>query len=491
LTVPLTYLSTTAPGTPRATNAKDGCSMAHDLLLVEPQSVPPLHEEFRPAVLGNRAFLAAVQASGKAVPLRIALERGDGSVSTFETQAFASDADLAEANLFYAERLVKFLLWQRGGWKVTIGGPPEIAKHIRRVYSPSGERAFDYDFMGMTVYENPFTVVDTDAESVPASSETSAPLGRHLEGCRVGFDLGASDRKTSAVIDGKDVFTEEVVWDPKSATDWHYQYEGIKHSIQRAIEHMPRVDAIGGSAAGVYINNRAMIASLFRGIPKADFEAHVKPIFEDLGKEFGVPMDVVNDGEVTALAGSMSLNANAVLGVAMGSSLAAGYVTPEGNITGWLNELAFAPIDFHPNAPEDEWSGDIGCGVQYFSQQGVMRLAAAAGLEFEAGRSVPERLEDVQAWMKAGRQGIAPIYESIGTCLGYTVAHYADFYDIEKMLILGRVTTGVGGDIILEKAQGIISDEFPELADRIEMMLPNEKLRRVGQAIAAASLPAV
>lgn len=465
--------------------------MRESLLLVPPPTQPPLHEEFRPAVLGNRAFLKAVDDSGVGVPLRVALERGDGSISTYETRVLPSRHELAEVNLGYAERLVKFLLWQRGGWKVTLGGPPEIAAHIRKVYSPEGTRAFDHQFMGMTVYEKPFTVVGTDAESVPESSEASAPLGRHLEGCRIGFDLGASDRKTSAVIDGADVFTEEVPWDPKSATDWHYQYEGIKHSLQRAAEHLPRIDAIGGSSAGVYINNRVMVASLFRGIPKDDFETHVKPLFENLGREFGVPFDVVNDGEVTALAGSMSLNANGVLGVAMGSSLAAGYVTPEGNITGWLNELAFAPVDFHPNAPEDEWSGDRGCGVQYFSQQGVMRLAEAAGIEFAPERSVPERLEDVQAMMKAGDPRVPAIYESIGICLGYTIAHYADFYDIEKMLILGRVTTGAGGDIILERAQDVVNREFPEVGEKLEMMLPNEKLRRVGQAIAAASLPAL
>jgi predicted NBD/HSP70 family sugar kinase len=372
-----------------------------------------------------------------------------------------------------------------------VGGPAQIGEHIRKVYSPQGERAFDYEFMGETVYEKPFTVEITDAESVPGTSETTAPLGRHLDGCRVGFDLGASDRKTSAVVEGEDVFTEEVKWDPKTAKDWQYHYEGIKHSIQRAVDHLPRVDAIGGSAAGVYINNRAMVASLFRGVPKDDFNAHIKPLFENLGKEFGVPLVVVNDGEVTALAGSMSLEANAVLGVAMGSSEAAGYVTPDGNITGWLNELAFAPVDFNPNAPQDEWSGDIGCGVNYFCQTGVMRLAAAAGLEFETEKSVPERLEDVQAWMKEGKPGVAEIYESIGIQFGYTIAHYADFYEIEKMLILGRVTTGSGGDLILEKAQDVLAREFPELSTQIECMLPNEKLRRVGQAIAAASLPVI
>ena len=463
--------------------------MRHDLLLVTPPSV--LHwTRILTRRPGNRAFLRAVEESGRACRCASLL-----SVATAPSRPsiprLRARCPLAAANLTYAERLVKFLLWQRGGWKVIVGGPAQIGEHIRKVYSPQGERAFDYEFMGETVYEKPFTVEITDAESVPGTSETTAPLGRHLDGCRVGFDLGASDRKTSAVVEGEDVFTEEVKWDPKTAKDWQYHYEGIKHSIQRAVDHLPRVDAIGGSAAGVYINNRAMVASLFRGVPKDDFNAHIKPLFENLGKEFGVPLVVVNDGEVTALAGSMSLEANAVLGVAMGSSEAAGYVTPDGNITGWLNELAFAPVDFNPNAPQDEWSGDIGCGVNYFCQTGVMRLAAAAGLEFETEKSVPERLEDVQAWMKEGKPGVAEIYESIGIQFGYTIAHYADFYEIEKMLILGRVTTGSGGDLILEKAQDVLAREFPELSTQIECMLPNEKLRRVGQAIAAASLPVI
>ena len=82
-----------------------------------------------------------------------------------------------------------------------------------------------------------------------------------------------------------------------------------------------------------------------------------------------MPFEVVNDGEVTALAGSMSLGENAMLGIALGTSTAAGYVTPDGNITSWLNELAFVPVDYNPAAPTDEWSGDYGVGAQYFSQQ--------------------------------------------------------------------------------------------------------------------------
>jgi len=254
---------------------------------------------------------------------------------------------------------------------------------------------------------------------------------------------------------------------------------------------MPRVDAIGGSAAGVWINDRVLVASLFRGIPRDIFDREVKDLFVNIGKEWGVPLTIVNDGEVTALAGSMELNANAVLGIAMGTSEAAGYVTPEGNITGWLNELAFAPIDYAPTAPADEWSGDVGCGVQYFNQTGVVRAAEAAGIEFQPGLGLPEKLVVVQDLMKAGDERVVPVYETVGAWFGYALAHYADFYEIEHCLILGRATTGEGGAIIQEQAQRVLEGEFPDLAAKVQLHLPDESSRRVGQSVAAASLPEI
>lgn len=454
-----------------------------------PAVVPPLEPGFRPAALANRSLRVMAERAGP-VPLRLALERSDGSVSLYETIILPPNHEAASLNLPYVERIVKFLLWQRGGCTLHVGGPPEIADHLRGVYAPDGARAFDYDFMS-SVYERPFTVVSTSADRVPEARESSSPLGRHLDGCRVGFDLGASDRKSSAVIDGKPVFTIEVPWDPRSQSDPAYHYEGIMHSIKVAAEHMPRLDAVGGSAAGVYIANRVRVASLFRGVPRDVFDRRVAGMFIEIGRELGVPLEVVNDGEVTALAGSMSLEDNPVLGIAMGSSEAAGYVTSDGNITGWLNELAFAPVDYRDGAPADEWSGDIGCGVQYFSQQGAIRIAEAAGMRFDDGLGLPEKLEALQSRMRDGDATARGVYESIGACLGYAVAHYADFYDLKHVLVLGRVTTGVGGDIIVETAQRALHSDFPQLAAQVDLALPDEKARRVGQSIAAASLPAI
>ena len=248
------------------------------------------------------------------------------------------------------------------------------------------------------------------------------------------------------------------------------------------------VDAIGGSAAGVYISNRVRAASLFRGITDPEvFDRRVKNLFVDLGKEWEVPFEVLNDGDVTALAASMSLGRNSVLGIAMGTSVAAGYVDPKGNLTNWLSELAFVPVDYRVDGPADEWSGDLGCGVQYFSQQGVGRLLPLAGIHLPASMRLPEQLEELQKLMKAGDARALRVYEAIGIAFGYALAHFASFYDYRCLLIMGRVTSGTGGDVIIDRARAVLRDEFPTL--HIDLVVPDEKDKRHGQAVAAASLP--
>jgi predicted NBD/HSP70 family sugar kinase len=457
--------------------------------LIQPNSVPPLDPAFRPAVLANRAFEAIInQAGGE--PLIFALEQTDGAISRFETRALPADHPQAAANLPYAERILKFLLWQRGGWRVFVGGAPDIARHLQTVYALTGPRAFDAQFMGDKIYRRPFTVTACRAEDAPPANETATPLGRHLDGCRIGFDLGASDLKVSAVIDGQAIFSDEIVWEPRKQADPAYHYRHIMDALRLARSKLPALHAIGGSSAGVYVNNQAMVASLFRGIPEERFD-EVRTMFLRIRAEMGVPLEIINDGEVTALAGSMSLEDNAVLGLAMGSSEAAGYVTPEGAITGWLNELAFAPVDYSPHAPVEEWSGDKGVGALYFSQQAVFRLAPQAGITLPADVTDAARLKFVQEKLEAGHTGAVHIWQTIGVYLGYTLAHYASFYNLKHVLILGRVTSGLGGSLILDGANAILQTEFPNLAAAINLQLPDEKSRRVGQSIAAASLPAL
>ncbi|MBQ3049500.1 MAG: ROK family protein, partial [Oscillospiraceae bacterium] len=341
--------------------------------------------------------------------------------------------------------------------------------------------------------EKPFEVLWLEQGEIPAQKNCSMKVGGNLDGCRIGFDAGGSDRKVSAVVNGETVYSEEVVWFPKLNSDPNYHYEGILSAMKTAASHMPRVDAIGVSSAGVYIDNKIMVASLFIKVGDEDFEKKVKNMYIDVAREIGenIPIEVANDGDVTALAGAMSLNENGVLGIAMGTSEAAGYVDMDGNITGWLNELAFAPVDFNEGAMVDEWSGDYGCGVKYFSQDAVIKLAPAAGIELEESLSPAEKLKVVQGLMAEGDERAAAIYDTIGTYFGYTIAYYCEFYDIKQVLIMGRVTSGKGGEILLERAKEVLATEFPELAKKVTLNIPDEKARRVGQSVAAASLPEI
>jgi predicted NBD/HSP70 family sugar kinase len=455
---------------------------------VNPHPVPansaPLDPGFQPAVLFNRHYAAAARRSGRAVPLMIGLERERRLVSRFETMVLPEGDP---ATLFYAERLVKFLLWSRGGWKLWIGGPKPIGEFIRKTYSPRGQRKFDCDLMAKA-YGKKFQVVTTTAEEVPAGRELQAAAGGHLQGCRIGFDLGASDYKTAAVVNGKVIFTEEMPWDPKTHADPEYHYHHLSAALHRAAAHLPRVDAIGGSSAGVIVDNEIRVASLLRAVPPKDF-SRASGIFKRIQKEWNRPLLVMNDGDVTALAGALSLRKKGMLGIALGSSEAAGFLDLQGRIPGWLNELAFAPVDYNPAAGADEWSGDRGVGVLYFSQQAVNKLLPAAKISLPAKMGLPERLKEVQVLMAKGDARAANIYETIGVYLGYGLAHYADFYDFRDALILGRVTSGRGGDLVLAKAREVLRAEFPGLAKTIALHVPDEKSRRVGQAVAAASLP--
>lgn len=462
--------------------------MATKIRPIKATILPPLDEQFQPAALANQAFKQAVSGVGES--LVIGLEREAGRLSRYETLVFPEDHPQAPANLPIAERIFKFLLWQRGGYRIYVGGPHTIGAYLADLYSASGARQFDHHFMGEQVYDQPFEVIPCSSSEVPPASETGTALGRHLDGCRIGFDLGASDRKVSAVVDGRVVHSEEVIWEPRKHADAAYHYREIMSALQSAAAHMPRVDAIGGSSAGIYIDNRPMVASIFRAVPPENYD-EVRNLFLRIRQEMGVPLEVINDGDVTALAGSISLNDTGILGIAMGSSEAAGYVDLAGHLKGWLNELAFAPVDYNPAAPIDEWSKDAGCGSTYFSQQCIFRLADRAGIHVPTEITDAEKLEFIQEHLERGTPGASEIWQSIGIYLGYTIPHYAEFYDFKHLLILGRCTSGQGGRLILDWANRVLEIEFPGLAQRIDIQLPDEKSRRVGQAIAAASLPEI
>ncbi|MBR5259244.1 MAG: ROK family protein [Eggerthellaceae bacterium] len=447
------------------------------------KNMPVLDDAFVPFGVWMQEYL-----KGAEQPIAIAVEREDGLISV--RKSFIRGGEFAEADFRYVERLVKFSLWSIGGFRVYICGCDDIAAKLAGVYSPEGERAFDHGFVN-DLYEKNLEVIAVSEADFPAANEAPKAIGGHTEGCRIGFDAGGSDRKVSAVIDGESVYSEEVVWFPKITEDPTYHFEEIVTAFKTAASKMPRVDAIGVSSAGDYVNNQPMVASLFIKVPRERRE-EVKSIYTRAAAEIGdVPLVVANDGDVTALAGYMSTGKGNILGIAMGTSEAVGYVNADGNVLGWINELAFAPVDLAPTAMQDEWSFDYGVGCKYFSQDCVIKLAPAAGIELDPELSPAEKLKVVQGLANEGHEGALDIFRSIGIYLAHTLVLYSAFYNIETLLILGRVTSGVGGDLIISECNRVLDEEYPELAAQVNVTLPDEMMRRVGQSVAAASLPEV
>ena len=456
--------------------------MEHLGINIDIRNIPELDPGFIPLHRFNQAFLAEAKK-----PVGIAVERANGEMAAVETFIYGTPA-MHEADCYYINRLVKTILWMKGGFRIYVRGDEGIYAYLKQAYSAGGCQAFDWDFM-TSIFEHPFEVVMTD--KLPESKDAPKAIGGHMTGCRIGFDAGGSDRKVSAVIDGEAVYSEEVVWFPKINSDPDYHYEGIVAALKSAASHLPRVDAVGVSSAGIFINNRTMSASLFLKVPKDLYDSKVKDIYiRAITDTFGpIPYCVVNDGDVTALAGAMSLKTNSVLGIAMGTSEAVGFVDARGLITGWLNELAFVPVDANPEAMEDEWSHDIGCGVKYFSQDSVIKLAPRAGIALEEGLSPAEKLKVVQKLMEADDERAAAVYRSIGVYLAHTLAYYYSLYECHHVLLLGRVMSGKGGDLIIATCRKVLEDEYPEVAGALSLALPDEYFRRVGQSAVAASLP--
>ena len=461
--------------------------------------IPKYDPDFKPAILELQKFNEEVSKSQDKTEIIICLERTNGYNYHYKTFIFKDGTGHDDENFFIIERICKILLWIVGGYKFYISGSNLIASKLKSVYQENGQRKFDYFFF-KDVYENFIDVISCSKEEIPKLNLEDISLSKGLNGSRIGFDAGGSDRKVSAVVNGEVKFSEETVWNPKTSSDPNYHIDGIMDSFYKACEHLPTVDGVGISTAGVVVDNKVMVSALFLKVPKELYEQKIKNIYVDcvknLEKKYNkkIPVIVANDGDVTALAGLLELKTNeGILGIAMGTSQAGGYINKGGKLTGWLNELAFVPIDFNKNAKKDTWSGDFGCGKYYFSQEAVIKLATNANIKFGENMTPANKLELIQSMIEKGTDNEKKIAENIftdiGIYLGYTIPFYAHFYDFKHLQILGRVVSGKGGNIIIDKAKEILENEFNELSKNIIIHIPDEKSRRVGQSVAAASLP--
>lgn len=446
------------------------------------QSIDP---QFIPMSLKNKTWNELLKNESDKIEIHLGIMDNFENFIVLHRFIFPEQSKYQFDNSLFVEKLIKSMLWIYGGIKVYLDIPIRIFKEISSLFSIKGKYAFDINFMEK-VYEMEFELIHMHVTDFPKIKSQKKIVESNLRGNIIGFDAGGSDRKVSAIKNGNVIFSDETIWHPKLNSNPQYHYDGILDSMRKASHYLETIDGIGVSSAGIYQNNEVKVASLFMSVPETEFEPMIKNIYKNIAKELNAPIEVANDGDVTALSGALTYNKYPILGIAMGTSQAAGYIDSDKAIRGWLNELAFVPLDYHPNQDIDPWSKDIGTGVNYLSQDAVIRLAKIIGIKIDEKLSPAEKLSYMQEKLQQNDLKVKTVFENIGVYLGFAIAYYLDFYDFHDVLILGRVTSKKAGEIIKEQADAILKEYFNN--EQITIHLPDEKLRRVGQSIASASL---
>jgi len=355
--------------------------------------------------------------------------------------------------------------------------------------------------------DTPFEVKIVAAKDLPKVKETLQKCGTDANGSRLAFDLGKSDIKVVAVKDNDVLYSQETEWDVTNP-DPDYHYNAIKAAMELGKAKLDKIEAIGGSATGAFsANSEATWCDIFPNVPPDVYKEKVVNIFHRLAKDLAgdVPLKVINDGEVTALAAFAKLGGKGnVMGISMGSSEGGGYANKDGELLGWINELCFLKIDLNPEAPTDPWTKGAYTGIShmYLGQRGATKLAKAGGIEAPENQLYPhpdmctirhenhaQCLKLIQAAMKdpAKEPQARKIYETVGVYLGYGLLQYIEHYRIDHVMILGRVSKGDGGDILLDTAKAVLAKERPKV--KIEFHTADDHFKAVGQCIAAAALP--
>jgi predicted NBD/HSP70 family sugar kinase len=482
---------------------------AKKYLLVKPKMLPPLDKGFRPMILGKRKYLeAAKDCTDK---LDWALVRSDG-VARYTLPVFPEKSRDVAASIYLAGVLIQEMIWQRSASSMMLCGPARVCKALEKMFAKGG--SYEFEALSMPNVcghpEKPFEVKTVEkVEDLPAAKDTPQVCGKDASGCRLAFDLGKSDIKTVAVKDNEVVYSKETEWDVTNV-DPQYHFDAILDALKKAKETLPKVDAVGGSATGtISEQNEATWCDIFPNVPPAVYKEKVVDIFCRLSKEIAgdVPLKVINDGEVTALAAYQKIKAGNIMGISMGSSEGGGYCNKDGNLMGWINEMCYIRLDLNPKAPTDPWTKGAHTGIShmYLGQRGATKLAPSGGVELEATLKYPHKemctikhenhaqvLKKIQEAMKDPEKEakVKEIYETVGVYLGYALGQYCEFYEIDHVMILGRVSKGAGGDLMLDTAKKVLAEEFPDCS-KITFHTADDHFKAVGQCIAAAALPTI
>ena len=455
-------------------------------LNIDIKNKPVFEPDFIPVYRYVTAYV-----KGANQPYAFALERNNGNISKFSTMVYGTK-EQHELDIFYLKLLIRASLNFWGGWKLYLCGNEELSAALKDYYL-SGETKLDSINFAEKAFSREFTIEILPFESCPSVKEQPRSLGFHLDGCRIGFDAGASDRKVAAVVDGETIYAEEVLWYAKFRSDIDYHYNEIVTAFKTAASKMPRVDAIGVSTASLVVDNRLKFTSFFKMIPPEIAETEGADIYLRAAKEIGddIPITILTDGAVSALAGAMVLNKKSLLGIAVGTSIGMGYIDSDGKVSDRSVGLASNKVSLNEDAPIDEWGNEVGVGDSYFSQNQVIRLAEKIGIEMPEDLYPAEKLLIVQEQMENDHPEVRKIYEHIGCCLAHTLPLCGLFFDLENVYLCGRVFSNKGGELILSECQRILAEEYPEFNKQITVWLPDEKARRVSQSVAAASLPEI
>jgi len=226
-------------------------------------------------------------------------------------------------------------------------------------------------------------------------------------------------------------------------------------------------------------------------IPPEIVEKKGPDIYQRAAAEIGkdIPITIVNDGAVSALAGAMLVKKNKLLGMAVGTSVGMGYVDGDGNLTKLAASIWMTKIALNDDAAFDEHDTVRGVGDSYFSQNNVVRLAKQIGVDMADDLYPAEKLLIIQELMEKDDPEVRKIYEHIGCILAHTVPLFSMFYDLENIYLCGRIFSNKGGDLIVSECNRILEEEYPAVNEKTTIWLLDETTRRVGQSIAAASLP--
>jgi len=470
----------------------------------------PLDPDFSPLYLGKKQYLQATKNCTD--KLKWALPR-PGGCGRGELPVFPEGHKNCDASVYMASVLINNMMWERAAASLELSGPAWMTASMVAAYTTDGPCSFEVKNMpnACGTPDTPFGVTVVAAKDLSKAKETPSKCGTEANGSRLAFDLGKSDIKVVVVKDNEVLYSKETEWDVTNV-DPDYHFNAIKAAMEIGKAELEKtgskIEAIGGSATGaISANSEATWCDCFPNVPPDVYQEKVVNIFHRLRDALapGVPLKVINDGEVTALAAYSKLGGKGnILGISMGSSEGGGYANKDGDLLGWINELCFLKLDLNPEAPHDPWTKGTHSGIShmYLGQRGATKLAKAGGIEAPENQLWPhpdmctikhdnhaQCLKLIQKAMTdpAKEPQARKIYETVGVYLGYGLCQYLDHYRIDHLMILGRVSKGAGGDIMLEVAKSVLAKEKPKV--KIEFHTADDHFKAVGQCIAAAALP--